>query len=65
MILVIRIEGLWRRELQTLKRAWKLDATFAGCNNSNLFLSVNKYFGVNVIDSLVGGHIGVVHKRFK
>ncbi len=65
MILVIRIEGLWRRELQTLKRAWKMDATFAGCNNSNIFLSANKYFGVNVVDSLVDGHIGGVHKRLR
>jgi len=62
-----QIEGPWGRELQRyyIKRAQKLDATFAGGNNSTPFLSAYKSYGMNGIDSLVVGHFGEVNKGFK
>jgi len=48
-----------------MKQDRKLDATFATDNNSNPFLSANKSYGINGIDSLVVGHFGEVNKGFK
>jgi len=48
-----------------MKRAKKLDATFAAGDNFNPFLSAYKSYGMNGIDSLVVGHFGEVNKGFK
>jgi len=52
-------------EAHYTKRAKKLNATFPAGNNSNPFLSAYKSYGMNGIDSLVVGLIGVVNKGFK
>ena len=52
-------------EVHSMKRAKKLDATFAAGNNPNPFLSAYKSYGINGIDSLVVGHFGEVNKGFK
>jgi len=49
-------------EAHYIKRAKKLDATFAAGNNFNPFLSAYKSYGMNGIDSLVVGHFGEVNK---
>jgi len=48
-----------------MKRAKKLDAIFATGSNSKPCLSAYKSYGMNGIDSLVVGLIGVVDKGFK
>jgi len=47
------------------KRAKKLDVIFAAGNSSNPFLSACKSYGMNIIDSLVIGHVGEVNKGIK
>ena len=44
-------------EAYYMKRAKDLDATFAADNNSNIFVSANKSYGINRIDK--------VNRRFK
>ncbi len=52
-------------EAHYLKRAQKLDDTFAAGNNFNPFLSAHKSYGMNGTDSLVLGHVGNINKGFK
>jgi len=56
---VVEIEAYY------MKRAKKLDTTFAAGNNPNPFLSAYKSYGMNGTDSLLVGHFGEINKGYE